>query len=468
MTSPASNASAPHHGPASTGAPHAGRLAAMLEGPILPTLLKLALPTILVLIVQTFVNVAEAYFVSHLGTDALAGTALVFPVFMLMATMSNGGIGGGIASATARALGAGSRRDAESILLHGIVLGILFGLAFTLGVALFGVPLYRALGGEGAALQAALEYSGVLFGASVLIWVVNLIASSLRGAGEVRVPAQIILLGAVIVVPASPALIYGFGPISGFGIQGAAIAIVIYYLVALGILVAYLRGKRTPLRLGWHRLEARLMKDILSVGGISAIGTVQTNLTVAFVTGLVGIYGTAALAGYGIGSRLDYLLIPLLFGLGSAAVTMVGANIGAGKVARARRVAWISALIAGGATEIIGLLAAFFPAAWIGLFTDDAEVLAIGSEYLRLVGPTYGFFGMGLLIYFSSQGAKRVGMPVLGGTIRMAVAGGGGWLVLHVFGGDRVALFATAAAASVAYGLMVALMLRYSRWRRTA
>jgi Na+-driven multidrug efflux pump len=129
----------------------------MLEGPILPTLLKLALPTVVVLVVQTLVGVAETYFVSFLGTEALAGVTLVFPLFMLMQMMSNGGIGGGVASSIARALGAGKKAEAEALVLNALVLAVVLGIVFTGAEWLFGETIYRSLGGQAGALNAALD-----------------------------------------------------------------------------------------------------------------------------------------------------------------------------------------------------------------------------------------------------------------------------------------------------------------------
>src|SRR6201990_1804060 len=117
---------------------------AILTGPVLPTLLRLALPTMVVLVAQTAVNIAEAYYVGFLGTAALAGVAMVFPVFMLMTMMSNGGIGSGVASAVARAVGAGRKKDADALLFHAMVLAVIFGAAFTLGTIRGGPMLYRA------------------------------------------------------------------------------------------------------------------------------------------------------------------------------------------------------------------------------------------------------------------------------------------------------------------------------------
>ena len=443
----------------------AGSLAGSLKGPIIPMLMKLSGPTVLVLIVQTFVGVAETYFVSFLGTDALAGVALVFPVLMLMTMMSNGGVGGGVASAVARAVGAGRMQDADALVMHAIVLAILFGLAFTIGILGFGRALYSALGGSGDVLTAALQYSSFVFGGAALAWIVNLLQASLRGAGDVRIPALVIFAGAVIVVPLSPALIFGIGPLPQLGIAGAGAAVVIYYALATVVLMAYMRSTRSPVRLVRTRLEWRLFKDILSVGGISAIGTVQANLTVAIVTAMAGAFGTDALAGFGLASRLDYLLIPLLFGLGTATVTMVGANVGAGDFDRARRIAWTAALLAAGVTEAIGLLAAMFPHAWVGFFSSDPGVLAMGARYLRVVGPFYGFVGLGMLLYFAGQGAKRVAWPVLAGTARLIIVGVGGWLAIAVYGGDVTTLFGVVAVSSLAFGSLIALALCLQPWR---
>ena len=436
----------------------------LLSGPIIPTLLKLAAPTIIVLVVQTFVSVIETYYVSFLGTDALAGVALVFPVLMLMTMVSNGGIGGGVASAIARALGGGRGSDADALVLHAVVLAILFGLVFSIGVLGGGTALFSALGGSRTAIQAALQYSSFVFGGAVFIWIVNLLAAALRGAGDVKTPAIVILAGAVIVVPASPALIFGFGPVPQLGIAGAGVAVATYYLFATLTLVAYMRSARSPVRLVWSRLEWRLFKDILGVGALSAIGAAQLNLTVAVITALVGAFGTNALAGYGLASRLDYLLIPLQFALGTATVIMVGANVGAGQTARARQIAWTAALIAAAVTETVGILAALFPQVWIGIFSSDPEVLARGANYLQLVGPFYGFVGLGMLLYFAGQGAKRVTWPVLAGTARLIIAAVGGWVAVKIYAANLPTLFAVISASSIAFGGLIALATHLQRW----
>lgn len=438
----------------------------VLAGPITPTMLRLALPTIVVLVVQTLVGVAETYFISFLGTDALAGVTLVFPVLMLMQMMSNGGIGGGVASAIARALGANREADAYALVWHAIVLACGFGIVFAAAAILGGPILYRAMGGTGPTLAAALTYSGIVFAGSIPIWITALLSSALRGAGNVNVPALVTLSGFVILLPLSPALIFGWGPFPRLGAAGGGFAVVIYYVVAALALILYLRSPRSLLKLRIVPLHGRLFKDILGVGFLSAIGTGQVNLTVAVVTAAVGRFGPDAIAGYGIASRLDYIQIPVIFGLGTALVTMVGVNIGAGQIERARRIAWIGAALAFGVTALIGLAAMLFPHAWIGLFSNDPQVLATGTLYLQTVAPAYGAIGLGLALYFASQGAGRVLFPVLAGTVRMIIAAFVGWSAVNWFGAGLSTLFQIVALAAVAYGGLTAAALLGGSWGR--
>jgi putative MATE family efflux protein len=438
--------------------------AMLLSGPILPTMLRLALPTIVVLVVQASVGVAETYFVSFLGTEAIAGVALVFPVLMLMQMMSNGAVGGGVASAVARALGSHRSADAAGLVWHAVVVACIIGIVFSVAALLSGPVLYRAMGGSGSVLTAALSYSNIVFAGAVPLWIVSLLSASLRGAGDVKTPAFVIFGGIILLIPLSPALIFGWGPLPRLGIAGAGTAVVTYYIAAAIALIVYMRSARSPLRLSPVRLEGRLFKQILGVGLLSAVGTLQTNLTVTCVTGIVGLFGSDAIAGYGIASRLDYLQVPVLFGFGTAVVTMVGVNIGAGQIARARRIAWIGACIAAGFTELLGLFVVVFPHAWLGLFSNDPKVLADGTLYLQAAAPVYGAVGLGMMLYFASQGADRVLWPVLAGTVRMLVAVLIGWYFVVKLGASLSTLFHFIAIASLLYGSISAIWMFADSW----
>jgi Na+-driven multidrug efflux pump len=236
------------------------------------------------------------------------------------------------------------------------------------------------------------------------------------------------------------------------------------------VLVRYMRSGRSGLTLAVTRLERRLFADILKVGLPTAINALQTNLCVILVTGAVGLFGTAALAGYGIASRLDYVMIPILFGLSSAVLTMVGVNIGAGKGARARHIAWIGVLIGVGITGTIGLAAAIAPSLWLGLFTHDPSVLASGATYLRVVGLAYGLFGFGFVVSFAGQGAGTVLWPSVAVTVRLVVAAGLGWTAVELLGGGMAMLSAVVALSYVVYAAIASLvMFTPSAWKaRTA
>src|ERR1700742_2910455 len=441
--------------------------AAILTGAVLPTLLRLALPTMVVLLAQTAVNIAETYYVGFLGTAALAGVAMVFPVFMLMTMMSNGGIGSGVASAVARAGGAGRKKDADALAFHAVVLAVIFGAVFTLGTIKGGPLLYRALGGKNEALDAALKYSNYLFAGAIPVWIVNLQAAALRGSGNVKVPALVTLVGALVLIPASPLLIFGFGPIPALGIQGAGIAFAAYYCGAMLVLLRYMASGRSGLTFRIVPLQGLHFRDILKVGVPTAVNTMLTNLTVILVTGAVGLFGTTALAAYGIASRLDYIMIPILFGLCTAVLTMVGVNIGAGQIARAKKIAWTSSLVGLALTGTIGLLVALFPMLWLHLFSHDPEVLSQGATYLRIVAPAYSALGFGFVIAFASQGAGHVLWPFVASVMRILIAAGLGWIAVGYFGAGMTALAAMVAASLVAYAALCAVaMIAGSVWQR--
>ncbi|MBX9447601.1 MATE family efflux transporter [Dickeya chrysanthemi] len=424
----------------------------ILVGPILPVMLRLALPTVAVLVVQALVGVVETYFVSSLGADVLAGVAVVFPVLMLMQMMANGGIGGGLSSAISRASGAGRWQDAQALVWHGVIIAGVLGAAFAAIILIGGEALYHVMGVKGPSLSAALAYSNLVFAGAPLVWLVALLSAALRGAGDTKTPARITLLGGAILLPLSPALIMGWGPIPSFGVAGAGIAILFYYLFATLLLIRHMRSANSVIRLSIAPLSSRLFKDVLGVGFLSAIGTVQINLTVTVVTAVVGLFGPDAIAGYGIASRLDYLQIPLLFGLGTAIMTMVGVNIGAGKTQRAQRIAWVGAAVAFTFTELIGLVVAVYPRLWLSLFSDDYAILAAGTRYLQNVAPFYGAIGIAMALYFAGQGAKRVLWPVLAGTVRMVIAAVAGWLAVTQFEADLASLFNIVALSAFAYG----------------
>src|SRR6266516_2122759 len=377
------------------------RTRVLLEAPIVPTLLRLGMPNVLIMLAQAAVGLVETYFIGKLGTDALAGVALVFPLVMLMQMMSAGARGGGIASSIAREVGAGRRADANALALHALVIALGLGAAFTIGVVGGGRWVYQAMGGSGLALEAALKYSNWVFAGAVLVWLFNSLAAVLRGTGNMAFPAAVTCVGVVILVPASPALIFGWGPFPALGIAGGAVALLSYYVLGCLAFVAYLWGGRSVLHPSLRAVRFRwpLFRDILRVGAVAALVTVTTNLTI--------IIGTA----------------------------------------------WVGAAMAFILTEAIGLCAAAFPTAWLSLFDTDPQMLEAGATYLRTVGPFYGMFGLALSLYFASQGAGRLLWPLLGTVARLAIAALAGWLALR-WTGELWHVFLAQSLGLVAAGLI--------------
>ena len=446
--------------------PLSARTRMLLHGPIVPTILHLAWPNVLVMLAQASTGLIETWWVSHLGTDALAGMALVFPPVMLMQMLSAGSIGGGIASLIARAIGGGRRDDADALVLHAVVINLAFGLLCTVGMLAFGRPVYRLLGGSGGALEAALLYSDVVFAGSILVWLMNGLASVIRGTGNMLVPALVTCGGVLFLIPVSPLLIFGFGPIPALGVAGGGVALLAYYLVGTAVLGWYVLSGRNLARLRRSPLRRAFFSDILRIGAVGALNSLQSNVVIAVVTALVAAAaGVDAVAGFGTGARLEYLLIPLVFGLGAPLVALVGTNIGAGQPDRALRIALTGGAMAFALTEAIGLAAAIWPHAWLALFSADPRMLETGTAYLRIVGPAYGFFGLGLALYFASQGTGQLAWPLIAGGLRVALAVGGGWLALR-WTGSLDALFAGLALGLVAYGLTMLGPIASGAWFR--
>jgi len=437
----------------------------LLEAPVARTIVKLALPNVAVMVVQASIGLIETYFVAKLGLDALTGIALVFPLFMLLQMVSAGAMGGGILSAIARALGAGNRDRAHELVWSAVAITVLLGALTTVLAIMFGPKLYALMGGREGSLAAALTYSTIVFAGAVPLWLFNSFAAVIRGTGNMLFPAAVVIVGAAILVPLSPLLIFGLGPFPHLGIAGGAAAVLVYYVAGSAIFAAYIwsgRGVLKPSRLP-PRLTWAPMRDILRVGAVSSIVSLSTNVSIMVATGLAGLIGPAAVAGYGTAARLEYLLVPLVFGLGAPVAAMVGTSMGAGRKDRALRVAWIGAGMAFGITETIGLAAAGYPAAWLTLFGNDPKMIETGTLYLHIVGPAYGFFGGGLALYFASQGAGRMFWPMMVAILRVVVAGGGGWLVVTMLGGS-VPLFVMLALALVVFGVANAAAVASGVW----
>jgi putative MATE family efflux protein len=441
----------------------------LLSGPILPILLRFSLPNMVAMLATALAAIAETSYVGHFGAPALAGMALVFPFVMLQTMLSAGAMGGGVSSAVSRALGAGDAERANVLAVHALWIGIAMGVLFMLVMEFFGPTFMSALGGKGEALAQAVAYGEVAFVGSVFVWIVNTLSSVIRGSGNMKVPSVTLFAVALAQVLLGGALGLGWGPLPEWGMRGVAAGGVLANVGGALFLWRYLasgRGKIT-LRMRSTVLHRQHLTDILRVGAVACISPFQTVLTILILTRLVASFGTQALAGYGIGTRLEFLLVPIAFAVGVASVPLVGMAIGAGHIARARQAAWTAAAVATAVLGLLGLVVTLAPDVWTTLYTQDPTVRESAASYFVWAGPFYGFFGLGLSLYFSSLGAGKAVGPVIAGALRLLVVAVGGSLLAYLQAPAWM-IFALVGIGMAVYGLSTVLIIWLTPWGEPA
>ena len=435
----------------------AARTRLLLEGPIVPTLLRLAAPNVLNLLAFAGMITFDGFFLGRISTDALAGASLAFPWVMLILQTTNSGMGIGVSSAVSRALGAGRRDRADDLVFHALLLALALAAIFS-SVMLVGAPfLFRWMGGRDEMLSDALAYANVALGGAGCICVLNLLGNTVRGAGNMSLPAAV-LVGCVLAhIAIAPMLIFGLGPLPALGPAGAGWGLVIPFGVGSVVMIGYLRSSRAIVRLSFRGVMPRweLFADIFKVGVPGLINIAITNLSVAMLTGIAGQLGPEAALGYAMGARLEYILQPVAFGFGTAIVAMVGMNWGARQYRRAREIAWTGAAIVALICGTIGATVAIHPTLWIGLFSDNEDVARIGALYLHIVGPVYLCFGLGLGLFYVTQGFGRGVAAMNANAIRMVAGAGGGLLAIYGLDLGVTGFFAAVATGFCLYAAML-------------
>jgi putative MATE family efflux protein len=447
---------------AKPASPATARMRLLLEGPIVPTMLKIAAPNLVVNVVLISVTTSvDAHFVGQLGLDALAGLALVFPLMMLMQQMANMAMGGAIAASIARALGAGRRDDASSLAIHALVIAAgaaaLFSAVFLLG----GRALYELMGGRGAVLAAAIEYSNVIFAGALAYWTLGALTSIVRGTGQAAILAYVYVGAEILHIALVPLLVFGWGPVPALGITGAGLATLLSLVVDCAALGLYIAAGRTSLaRLRSLRLERRLFGEILKVGAPMSLAPVINNAALAALTGYAGLLGVTSLAAFGTAVRLEYMLYPLNFGLGAAVLAMVGTNIGARQFSRAARIAWTAVGLSACVMASVGVLAVVAPDAWTTLFAQDPAIIAEAATYLVIVGFAYPFVG-GNALMSAFQATRQPQWPLAGLTSRLVVVAIGGWIAIEVLHAGLSGLAIVTALGLATWGLVLAGAFRF-------
>jgi Na+-driven multidrug efflux pump len=305
----------------------------------------------------------------------------------------------------------------------------------------------------------------IFFGGAVLPWLMNTMAGVLRGTGNMKLPSLMILNSAVCQIVLGGTLGLGLGPVPSFGMRGVAAGSLIAYSISISVMAWYLfsgRARVVP-RIRGLRIQRAMFVDILKVGVVSCFSPLQSVLTISIFTHLLAGFGTAVLAGYGIGARLEFMLTSVSFAFGIASVPMIGMAIGAERITRARTIAWTAGFVSFISVGLIATIIAIFPDLWVNIFTHDPGVRAASQQYLSTAAPMYAFIGLASSMYFSSQGAAKVLGPVLAQTARLLFVGGGSWW-LSMHDATAANCFVLAAASMVVLGVLSSASVILTKW----
>ncbi|HIE38130.1 MAG TPA: MATE family efflux transporter [Anaerolineales bacterium] len=414
-------------------------------------------------------QVLDTYWVGQLGSAALAAVTISITIRWVVNSLANGlGIGG--MAVVARRVGERNRAAAEHATWQTILLGFIVSLGLGgLGLAL-ARPLLVLLGAGTDVLPLGLAYLRVAFGGMFTLILVFVINAMLRGAGEARMAMVVLFLVTATTVLLEPALVFGWGPLPALGVTGSAWAFVLGFGAGLALQMAVLlRGRaRIGINLRNLRPDLPLMGRIIRIALPSTVQMTLRSSSRLVIVGLIGAYGTFAMAGYGVANRMLLIALIPAFGLGNAAATLVGQNLGARKPRRAERSAWwVSGYSAGYMAVAAGLLFAF-ARPLVALFDPTPEVVGFGVECLRLIAPTLVASAVGVALARGFDGAGNtvpamaVNLLTLWGMELPLSYGLSRWLLLGTTG-----IWWGRAIANLANGLLFALWFRLGRWKRT-
>ena len=255
---------------------------------------------------------------------------------------------------------------------------------------------------------------------SIFFWLTHILASIIRGLGNTYIPSKAIVIGSLCQIILSYVFTFGIYGSFKYGILGPAISIVICHIIMMIYLFYYLIFKQSILKVKFHKFSNLIFIDIMKVGGLGLLNSITIALTVGVMTGYIGNFGPNALAGYGIGARLELILTPIIFGIGAALTASVSINFGSNQFARARKIAFTGGIVCFFIIGLIGLFINIFPQFLYQNFSSNPDVIKYCLKYILIVTPFYCLFGFGQAIYFSSQGTGKMIKPILVGILRFS------------------------------------------------
>ena len=440
----------------------------------------LAVPMILEMATLSVTQIVDTYWVGKLGSAALAAVTISMTLRWVLNSMANGlGIGG--MAVVARRIGARDRAEADHAAWQAVLLAVFVSIVLGVLGILVAEPVLRILGADADVTALGVPFLRIVFGGLFTLVLVFVINSLLRGAGEARLALWVLVVSQGLTLILEPLLIFGWGPFPDLGVNGSAWAGVLGFgagvLFQMAILLSgrariaipstvsgatsgrgNLRNLRPDLPLMWH---------IVKIALPSTAQMTLRSTSRLIVLAIVGLYGTFATAGFGVANRI--LLVALIpgFGLANAAATLVGQNLGAAKPRRAERSAWwVSAYNAGLLTAFAVVFLAF-ARPLVAFFDPTPEVVALGTECLRIIAPSLIFSAIGVVLARGFDGAGNtipamfVNLLTLWGMEVPLSYGLSQWTGLGITG-----VWIGRALANTANGLLFALWFRLGRWKK--
>jgi len=369
--------------------------ALLTEGNVNKILMNLTLPMIVGIVGMSMFNLVDTWFVGQLGPKELAAMSFTFPVVLVIGSIAMG-LGVGASSVIARAIGEGNHHRVQRLTTDSLLLSFIVVLVFVIAGLNTIEPLFLLLGASRELVVLISDYMLIWYLGIPLVIIPMVGNSAIRATGDTRTPTRVMLISMAVNIVLDPLLIFGYGPVPGLGLKGAAIATVAarFVTVVVAMNVLYKREKMITFEKVTLQEVFESWRQILYIG-LPASGTnLIMPLSLGIITRLIAEYGNSAVAGFGVGSRVGMFATSVVAALGSVLAPFVGQNWGAGKLERVRYGIRSSHLFTVGWGLFVFVVFIFFSEELASLFNDDIEIVKIASSYMIIISASYGFQGI--------------------------------------------------------------------------
>ena len=441
----------------------------LTSGSLAKSIWHLAVPLVVQGALMDVFNLVDMIFVGRLGASAIAAVS-IGGVLMGLIRMLAMGISTGTVALVSRFVGQKNHEAARDVVGQSLVLSVACSVVVAVLGWIFPEPVLRLLGAADDVIPQGVAYLRVVCAGSITMFLTLTLSAGMRGFGDAVTPMWALGVASLLNVGLDPLLIFGLGPFPRWGVAGSAIATVISRAAGAGILLAALAGRRRDGRPSGLRVlprpdGERYFARIMRIGSFSALRMLSMNLSRLFLVSIVAVFGTFAVASFGIGLRVRIFVMVLGFGLADATAVVVGQNLGAGKPERAERSAWLSVGYLGAVVVLLSAVFLAFPRVVVGLFNTDPEVLDMGSRYLRFFVPALFALNFAIVLARAIEGAgDTLPTMVITAVCLIAVGIPLAWWFSRLWGTDGI--WAAIMTADILQGLGTTFVFRLGRWKQ--